>query len=74
MKNSAAFSVAATTLVLLTVAIMTALNVSFALVFFTTLLGQGMMVLMVYIVLTDTYSSNKTFEDFYEDHPKGDEN
>jgi hypothetical protein len=28
-------------------------------------------VYMVYKVLTDTYSTTKTFDDFYEDHPIG---
>jgi hypothetical protein len=29
------------------------------------------LVLMVYKVLTDNYKTDKTFEDFYEDHPIG---
>ncbi len=61
--------VASTTLLLVTVTIMAAMNFPFNWVFYLTLLGQVLVVLMVYKVLTDNYKTNKTFEDFYEDHP-----
>lgn len=41
----------------------------FGLVFYLTVLGQVLVVLMVYKVLTDNYTTNKTFEHFYEDKP-----
>lgn len=71
MKNSAMFWVAATTLVLVTVTIMAAMNFPFNWVFYVTVLGQVMMVYMVYRVLTDDYTTDKTFADFYEDNPIG---
>ncbi|CAN0602772.1 unnamed protein product, partial [Ectocarpus sp. 12 AP-2014] len=40
-------------------------------VFYVTVLGQVMIVFMVYRVLRDKYTTNKTFADFYEDHPIG---
>jgi len=61
--------VAITTVLLVTVTIMAAMNFPFNWVFYLTLLGQVLVVLMVYKVLTDNYKTNKTFEDFYEDHP-----
>lgn len=63
------FWVVATTLTLVTVTIMAAMNFAFNWVFYVTVLGQGMIVYMVYKVLTDDYSTEKTFEDFYEDAP-----
>ncbi len=69
MKTSAMFWVAMTTMVLITVTIMVSMGFSFSWVFYVTILGQTMVIYMVYRVLTDTYTTNKTFEDFYEDHP-----
>lgn len=63
------FWVASTTLLLVTVTIMAAMNFPFNWVFYLTLLGQVSVVFMVYNVLTDNYKTDKTFEDFYEDHP-----
>ncbi|MBT8281580.1 MAG: hypothetical protein KJO16_08375 [Muriicola sp.] len=69
MKDSAMFWVGATTLVLFTVTIMAAMNFPFNWVFYITVLGQIMIVYMVYKVLTDNYTTSKTFKDFYEDYP-----
>lgn len=69
MKTSAMFWVGTTTIVLITVTIMAAMNFPFNWVFYITVLGQVMIVYMVYRVLTDTYTTNKTFKDFYEDFP-----
>ncbi|NNE76198.1 MAG: hypothetical protein HKN31_03910 [Pricia sp.] len=71
MKNTAMFWVAATTLVLLMVTIMAVMNFAFNWVFYVTVLGQVMIIYMVYRVLTDNYTTDKTFADFYEDHPIG---
>jgi hypothetical protein len=38
-------------------------------IFYATVVGQALVLVMVYRVLTDAYSTEKTFEDFYEDHP-----
>jgi len=69
MKTTAMFWVTLTTLVLITVTIMAAMNFPFNWVFYITVLGQGMIVFMVYKVLTDNYTTSKTFKDFYEDCP-----
>ena len=63
------FWVASTTLLLVTVTIMASMNFPYNWVFYLTLLGQVSVVFMVYKVLTDNYKTDKTFEDFYEDHP-----
>jgi TRAP-type C4-dicarboxylate transport system permease small subunit len=69
MKDTAMFWVVATTLVLLTVTMMATLGFAFSWVFYVTVLGQGLVVFMVYKVLTDNYRTDKTFDDFYEDYP-----
>ena len=69
MKSSAMFWVGSTTIVLIIVTIMASMNFPFNWVFYVTVLGQVMVVFMVYKVLTDNYQTNKTFEDFYEDYP-----
>ncbi|MEQ8419345.1 MAG: hypothetical protein RIB64_05005 [Arenibacter algicola] len=69
MKNTAMFWVAATTLVLISLTIMAAMNFPFNWVFYVTVLGQIMLVYMVFRVLTDNYTTDKTFKDFYEDCP-----
>ena len=71
MKDSSMFWVGATTLVLLTVTIMAAMNFPFNWVFYITVLGQIMIVFMAYRVLRDNYTTDKTFADFYEDNPIG---
>ena len=68
MKISAMFYVALTTFLLITITIAVAMNMPFNWVFYLTCLGQVLVVVMVYKVLRDRYTTNKTFEDFYEDH------
>lgn len=65
------FWVALTTLILITVTIMATMNFPFNWVFYVTVLGQTAVIFMVYKVLTDVYTTDKTFEDFYEDYPIG---
>jgi len=74
MKLSAMFLVVFTTLVLIAVTIMSAMNLPFNWVFYLTVFGQGCVLLMVYKVLTDDYQTDKTFEDWYEDMPIESEN
>ena len=61
--------IAITTLLLVTVTIMSAMDFPFNWVFYLTVLGQIFLVIMVYRVLTDDYTTDKTFEHFYEDKP-----
>lgn len=69
MKVSPMFYIATTTLLLVTITIMYAMNFPFNWVFYLTVIGQILIVVMVYKVLTDNYTTNKTFEHFYEDRP-----
>ncbi|OBX25655.1 hypothetical protein LX77_03709 [Gelidibacter algens] len=71
MKISGMFYVAVTTLLLVTLTIMVAMDISFTWVFYVTILGQILVAVMVYKVLKDNYTTDKTFDDFYEDHPIG---
>lgn len=75
MKNTAMRWLAFTTLLLITVTIFVAMNLSFTWVFYLTVIGQALLVVTVYKVLKDDYTTDKTFEDFYEDRPDlGDKN
>ena len=69
MKISAMNWVGITTLFLLILTIGAAMGFAFNWIFYATVIGQGLVVVMVYKVLTDSYRTSKTFEDFYEDRP-----
>lgn len=68
LKISAMSLVYITTLLLVTLTVMVTMDLPFNWVFYLSVLGQVFVVLMVYRVLTDDYSTDKTFEDFYEDY------
>ena len=68
LKISAMSLVYITTLLLVTLTIMVTMDLPFIWVLYLSVLGQVFVVLMVYRVLTDDYSTDKTFEDFYEDY------
>ncbi|TXD85575.1 hypothetical protein ESY86_02940 [Subsaximicrobium wynnwilliamsii] len=69
MKIPAMAYVVFTTLLLLTLTIAVAMDMPFNWVFYLTCIGQVFVVIMVYKVLRDKYTTTKTFEDFYEDFP-----
>ncbi|OZV67236.1 hypothetical protein [Winogradskyella aurantia] len=69
MKSSPFPYIAITTLLLITITIMCAMDFPFNWIFYLTVLGQILLVVMVYKVLTDDYTTDKTFENFYEDRP-----
>ena len=69
MKLSLTFYILLSTGLLVLVAVMAFYNLPFSWVFFTTLIGQISMLLMVYKILTDDYTTEKTFKDWYEDRP-----
>ena len=73
MKISAMALLAITTLVLITVVIFATLNLPFSWVFYLTTFGQILLVITVIRVLKDDYTTDKTFDDFYEDRPIGKE-
>ena len=69
MKTSAITWLSITTIFLLTVTIFSVMNILFSWVFYITIIGQAFLLYSVYKILTDSYTTDKTFEDFYEDHP-----
>lgn len=69
MKLSAMAWVGITTFFLIVLTIGAAMDMAFQWIFYATVVGQGMVLMMVYRVLTDAYQTTKTFEDFYEDRP-----
>jgi len=73
MHFSAITYLVITTFVLITVAIFAAMDFPFSWVFYLTVFGQAFLVFSVFKVLNDNYTTNKTFEDFYEDYPIGKE-
>lgn len=71
MRNTSQILLILTTLLLVTVTIFSAMDFPFHWVFYLTFLGQVLLVFTVYKVLTDDYTTDKTFDDYYEDHPIG---
>lgn len=69
MKIPVMFYVAITTMLLVTLTIFAAMNIALNWIFFLTCVGQAFILIMVYKVLRDNYTTEKTFDDFYEDHP-----
>lgn len=63
------FYVAVTTFLLVTLTIMVSMDLPFNWVFYTMCLGQVLVLVMVYKVLKDNYTTDKTFDNFYEDSP-----
>ena len=69
MKIPVMFYVAFTTLMLVILTVISSMNMAFIWVFYTMCLGQFLLVIMVYKVLRYHYTTDKTFEHFYEDKP-----
>ncbi|MGB5417456.1 hypothetical protein [Algibacter sp.] len=69
MKIPVMFYVAVTTFLLVMLTVMAAMNMAFTWVFYTMCLGQVLVVIMTFKVLKDNYTTDKTFENFYEDNP-----
>ena len=69
MRQTAHIYVIISSLLLVAIAVMVFYNVSYPIVFYTVLIGQAFWLFTVYKVLTDSYSTEKTFDDWYEDHP-----
>lgn len=69
MKLSLTFYILLSTSLLIAVAVMAFYELTFNWIFFSTLAGQASLLVMVYKILTDDYSTEKTFEHWYEDRP-----
>lgn len=74
MKINAITYLVITTFILITVAIFVAMELSFGWIFSLTVLGEGLLIVSVFKILKDNYTTDKTFKDFYEDHPIDGEN
>ncbi|ARN71541.1 hypothetical protein BST91_07755 [Nonlabens tegetincola] len=69
MRINALFWVYLVTAVLVILTVSSQLGTSFKWIFTGTLIGQLLLLIMVYKILTDDYETDKTFEDFYDDRP-----
>lgn len=69
MKNKAMRWVGYTTILLVLLTILSSYNVTFKWVFSLVVIGQAALIYMVYLVLTDNYSTDLEFKDGYQDHP-----
>ena len=70
MKNLAIPSVLATTLVLAALFVASFVGAPLAVMLLLCYLGFLLVPFMVFFVLTDSYTTNKRFKDWYEDHPR----
>ncbi|MCG9971909.1 hypothetical protein [Christiangramia crocea] len=73
MKSTGLKLLALTTFILVLLAVFSALGFSFPVVYFLMCAGQLLLIFTVYKILTEKYTTTKTFDDFYEDHPVKDE-
>ena len=71
MRQSGIFYVVISTILLVAVAVMVFYDLPFNLIFYTVVAGQAWWLLTIYKVLTEKYTTDKTFDDWYEDHPIG---
>lgn len=69
MKVSAIGLLIFTTLILVTLTIFATMGFSFSWIFYLTIFGQALLIFSVLRILKDDYHTDKTFKDFYEDHP-----
>jgi len=71
MKSKGIVLLTITTILLVMLSIMAALDFQYAWIFSLTTIGQILLVITVYHVLKDNYKTEKTFDDWYEDKPIG---
>ncbi len=65
--RSLKFIIYLTTIAVVIYTLMTQMGVMFPLVFASLLVCQGLLLYMVYRILTDKYQTQRTFEDWYGD-------
>ena len=70
MKNFAIKLVWFTTLFILVFAGLSQTNIAISTAIVLFIVGQLLVIYMVYTVLKDDYSTTKTFKNWYEDHPR----
>ena len=69
MKSKGILLLSITTILLVMLSIMAALDFQYAWIFTLTTIGQILLVISVYHVLKDDYQTDKEFKDWYEDKP-----
>lgn len=69
MKSKGIVLLIITTILLVMLSIMAALDFQYAWIFTLTTVGQILLVVSVYHVLKDDYQTEKEFKDWYEDYP-----
>ncbi len=69
MKSKGILLLSITTILLVMLSIMAALDFQYAWIFTLTTIGQILLVVSVYHVLKDDYQTDKEFKDWYEDKP-----
>lgn len=74
MKSKGIVLLIISTILLVMLTIMAALDFQYAWIFSLTTIGQILLVFAVYHVLRDNYQTDKEFKDWYEDYPVGSEN
>lgn len=72
MKNQSYIWLAISTVFLIAVAVTAHYQMNFPFVYSLVIIGQLVLIFTVYKVLTDKYSTDKTFNDWYEDKPQKD--
>jgi hypothetical protein len=70
MKSLAIFVVVFTTIFLFVYTVLLRMDMPLQVMTALFIIGNGLAPLMVYLVLKDTHTTTKTFEDWYEDRPK----
>jgi hypothetical protein len=69
MKSKGILLLTITTILLVMLSIMAALDFQYVWIFSLTTIGQILLVITVYHVLKDNYETDKEFKDWYEDQP-----
>jgi uncharacterized membrane protein len=69
MKSKGIVLLTITTILLVTLSIMAALDFQYVFIFSLTTIGQIVLVIAVYHVLKDDYTTDKEFKEWYEDYP-----
>ena len=68
MKNNGITYLILTSILLVIITILVYFNTNFPLVFYLTFFGQCLLIYSVNRILTDNYKTERTFDNWYEDH------
>lgn len=65
--KSLKFTVYSATVIVVLYTMLSTLDLAFGIIYLAFLIAQGLLIYMVYRILTDRYRTSKTFNDWYED-------